>query len=294
MIDNLITYLKNKQVHTPRLALARFLLAFGMLLTLLFNDMSIVANHNYDKLPEYSAKHTVARSVPFKQLDLFMVIPPATAKIVVMVILLLVMSGFVPQVTAILHFIACFSYHNYFLIVNGGDEVTFVLSLLLIPLCITDPRINQWRATPPKASSRNITANIALMAIQVQAAFIYFSAAYEKLYVQVWKEGTAVYYYTSHYRLGARSWLQHINELITLTPVVKVLSWGVLALELAIAFALFLSTKTKKKLLLPALLFHLLIVINFGLISFFFAMAGLLVLYLGNNAVEPVALSSNE
>ena len=281
MKDKLITYLKNKQVHTPRIALARFLLAFGMLLTLLFNDMSTVANHHYQRLPEYSAKHTSTISVPLKQLDLFMVMPPGVAKGAVIVILLLVMSGLYPRVTGVLHFIACFSYHNYFLVVNGGDEITFVMSLLLLPLCLSDPRKNQWRHGETTASQGNIVGNIALLMIQVQAAYIYFSAGYEKLYSKVWTEGTAVFYYTSHYRLGAPSWLQHINEMATLTPMVMVLSWGVLLFELLLAFCLFFPEKIRRKFFIPALIFHGLIVINFGLISFFFAMAGMLVLYLG-------------
>lgn len=283
MIDKLITYLKNKQVHTPRIALARFLLAFGMLLTLLFNDMSTVANHNYKRLPEYSAKHTAAISVPLKQLDLFMVMPPGVAKGVVIVILLLVMSGFYPRVTGVLHFIACFSYHNYFLIVNGGDEITFVMSLLLLPLCLSDPRKNQWRHRETTASQGNIVGNIALLMIQVQAAYIYFNAGYTKLFSSVWREGTAVFYYTSHYRLGATFWLQQINELVTRTPLVKVLSWSVLAFELLLALCLFFPEKIRRKFFIPALIFHGLIVINFGLISFFFAMAGMLVLYLGRS-----------
>ncbi|PQJ11363.1 hypothetical protein CJD36_006060 [Flavipsychrobacter stenotrophus] len=283
MMDKLITYLKNKQVHTPRIALARLLLALGMLLTILCNDMSIVANHNYKRLPEYSAKHSSTISVPLKQLDLFMVMPPGVAKGVVVVILLLVMTGFYPKVTGVLHFIACFSYHNYFLIVNGGDEITFVMSLLLLPLCLSDPRKNQWRHVETTASQGNIVGNIALLMIQVQAAYIYFNAGYTKLFSRVWREGTAVFYYTSHYRLGATFWLQQINELVTRTPLVKVLSWGVLAFELLLALCLFFSEKIKRKFFIPALIFHGLIVINFGLISFFFAMAGMLVLYLGGS-----------
>ena len=281
MIDKLITYLKNKQVHTPRIALARILLAFGMLLTLMFNDMSIVANHNYKRLPDYSARHTATVSVPLKKMDIFMVMPPGVAKGVVIVILLLVMSGYYPKVTGVLHFLACFSYHNYFLIVNGGDEITYALSLLLLPLCLSDPRKNQWQRIAASSSQRNIVGNVALAAIQIQAAYIYFSAGYEKLSTKVWTEGTAVFYYTSHYRLGAPTWLQHINEMVTLTPMVKVLSWGVLAFEFLLALCLFFSDRLRKKFFIPALIFHLLIVVNFGLISFFFAMAGLLVLYLG-------------
>lgn len=286
MIGRLITYLKSREVHTPHIALARFLLAFGMLLTMLFNDMGIVANHNYKRLPDYTARHTAGISVPLKQLDLFMVMPPGVAKGVIVVILLLVMSGFVPKVTGVLHFIACFSYHNYFLIVNGGDEVTYIMSLLLLPLCLSDPRMNQWKKREVEVSQSNMVGTIALFMIQVQAAYIYFSAGYEKLFSKVWTEGTAVFYYTSHYRLGAPSWVQAVNEVITLTPAVKLLSWGVIGFELLLAACIFLPAGIRRKMLIPALLFHALIVVNFGLVSFFFAMAGMLVLYMGGSRRE--------
>lgn len=287
MIEQLVQRLSETVVHTPRLALARLLLALGMLLSLTFNDMSLVANHSYDRLPEYRALHSAKSSVPFKQADIFMHLPPAAAKGVAIVILLLVMSGFVPQVTAVLHFIVCFSYHNYFLVINGGDEIAYVLSLLLLPLCLSDPRINQWKRIAHTTASRNIVGNIALWVVRLQAAFIYFSAGYEKIFSKVWRQGTAVFYYTSHYRLGAPQWLRTINEVITLTPVVVLLSWGTIALELVLAACLFLPYKWRKKVFMPALLFHGLIIINFGLITFFFSMAGLLVLLLLTNK-EPM------
>lgn len=279
-MDTIIAYIKNRNVHTPYIALARFLLALGMLLTLTCNDMNVVANHSYERLPDYKARHTTATSVPLKQADMFLQLPPAAAKGIAIIVLLLVMTGLVPQVTGILHFIVCFGYHNYFVIINGGDEVTFVLSLLLLPICLTDPRLNQWRTATHTTPARNVIANIALLVVQVQAAYIYLSAGLEKLPTKVWREGTAVYYYTSHYRLGARPWLRHINEWLTLTPVVKVLSWSVILLEILLAAAILMPVRYRRRLFIPALVFHFLIVINFGLISFFFAMAGLLVLLL--------------
>lgn len=285
MIQRFIATLAATTVHTPRIAIARFLLAFGMLLSLLFNDMQLVANHSYDKLPEYHALHTTTTSVPLKQLDIFMHMPPDAAKGVAIVVLLLVMTGMAPQVTGILHFIVCFSYHNYFVVINGGDEISYVLSLLLLPLCLSDPRLNQWKRIKQTTEGRNIAGNIALWVVRLQAAFIYFSAGYEKIFSRVWKDGTAVYYYTSHYRLGAPQWLRSINESITLTPAVALLSWGTIIFELALAACLFLPFRIRRKFLLPGLAFHFLIVINFGLITFFFTMAGLLVLLLVCNPV---------
>ena len=279
-MNTIIDYLKSKPIHTPRIALARFLLAFALLLTVVFNDLDVIANHRYGVMPTYGIRHTAAKSIPFKQLDMFMVMDPSVARIVIIIILLMVMSGFFPKVTGILHFMACFSVHNYFMIINGGDEICLVMSLLLLPVCLTDNRLNQWVYRKETPSKWNITAGMALVVIQIQAAYIYFSAGYEKLYNRQWIDGTAAYYFTSHYRLGAPDWLRHVNELLTLTPAVRLLSWSVLALEFLLAACLFFPSRIRKKFLVPAIIFHLLIVFNFGLVSFFFSMLGMLTLFL--------------
>jgi antimicrobial peptide system SdpB family protein len=279
-MNQLIDRLKNKSVHNEKLAIARFLLALSMLLFLLFNDMSVVANHNYTHLKRYHSRHNERVYVPFKKADLFMIMPPAAAKVVVIIILLIVMTGFLPQVTGLLHVWACFSVHNYFLILNGGDQIAFITSVLLLPLCLTDPRLNQWTRKVTQPSRANIFANVAFFAIQVQAAIVYLDSGVSKLFVKEWQEGTAVYYYTSHYRLGAPGWLRSINEMITLTPLVAVLSWGVIALEILIFACLFAPARIKRPFLIIGLLFHLLIVVNFGLITFFFSISALLILYL--------------
>ena len=282
----LIERLKNKSVHTEKLAIVRFLLGLSMLLTLMFNDMSVVANHNYTHLKRYRAKHNEQVYAPFKKTDVFMMMSPEKAKVVVIIILLCVMSGFAPQITGVLHVWVCFSMHNYFLILNGGDQIALLLSVLLLPICLKDPRLNQWRRPVPGPSRTNIFANVAMFAIQVQAAIVYLDGGVSKLFVKEWQEGTAVYYFTSHYRLGAPGWLRSINELLTLTPFVAVLTWGRLAMEILGFACLFASAKVKRVFLVIALVFHFLIVINFGLITFFLCMSGLLLLYLDDDNIS--------
>ncbi|NDC40174.1 MAG: hypothetical protein EBZ77_01295 [Chitinophagia bacterium] len=282
-MNGLIAHLRSHTVHTPRLALARFLLALGMLLTMLCNQLSIVANHHYTHMEGYTIRHGGGGTNAFAFLDLFMVMPPAVAYWVVVAILVAVMSGFAPRITGILHFIACFSYHNYYIILNGGDDLTLDVALLLLPLCLTDPRSNQWLPPDERPATRNIMANIALLAIQLLASWLYLDAFYPKLLTPQWHDGTAIYYYINHYRLGAPDWLRGLEAVFTNTPVVRVLSWGALLLELLLSLALFYPPQWKRRFILPALFFHLLILINFGLITFFIAIAGLLILYLDAN-----------
>jgi antimicrobial peptide system SdpB family protein len=173
--------------------------------------------------------------------------------------------------------------YNYFVVLNGGDNVAFVLSVLLIPICLTDPRRNQWQKKEPNPRRTNIIAAIAFFALQVQAAAIYLEAGVSKMFISEWQEGTAMYYYTSHYRLGATNWLKSINEIITLSPFVALLSWGVILFELLLFACMMAPARVKRIFLILGLLFHFAIIINFGLISFFFSMAGLLILYLDDD-----------
>ena len=117
----------------------------------------------------------------------------------------------------------------------------------------------------------------------MQASWVYLDAGYSKLFTKQWRDGTAVYYYTSHYRLGAPGWLRHINEWVTLSQLVRVASWGTLLLELLLALCIFFPPRIKVKFILPAIAFHFLIVINFGLFTFFIAMTAMLLLYLDDN-----------
>ena len=275
-----IDKLRNKSVHTPKLAIVRFLLALSLLMYLLFNDMNVVANHSYEGLPGYKSRHNTHAGVPYTKANLFMLMPPQAARGVVIIILLLVMSGLAPQVTGVLHVWACFSVRNYFLILNGGEQIGLILVVLLLPLCFTDPRINQWKQATPASSRTNIFANVAFFAIQLQAAIVYLYSAVSKLAVREWQEGTAVYYCTSHYRLGAPGWLRGINEIVTLSPFVALLSWGIILFELLLFVCLFAPVHIKRIFLVAGLAFHFMIIINFGLITFFISMAALLILYL--------------
>ncbi|MBC7553554.1 MAG: hypothetical protein H7257_06205 [Taibaiella sp.] len=280
-----LAYLKCRSIHTPKLAIVRLLLAVGMLLTILNNDFSIIANHEYTRLPEYTIRHAPQRYRPFQSIDLFMMMDPGTARIIVTVILFAVMTGLLPRLTAILHAWASFSIYNYFIIQNGGDHLTFALSLLLLPICLTDRRLNQWQWKEYDSSAGNIVSNIATVAIWLQASWMYFDAFISKIQTKQWLNGTAVFYYTSHYKLGAPDWLKQINELITKTQLVRVVSWGALLLEFVLALCIFFPSRVKIKFLLPALLFHFLIIINFGLITFFIAITALLILYLDDEDV---------
>lgn len=287
-----IAYLKQLEVHTPRLALVRFLLAFGMLLTIVFNDIHVLADQRYDQLSGYRIKQRQGIGGPFSRANLYLMMPDRSATIVVVVILLVVMSGFAPQISCLLHYWACFSFHNYYTVLNGGDDLTFDLALLLIPICLTDRRLNQWKEGKSKQTAGNIVAAVSMTAIWLLVAWLYFDAYYFKLFKPQWSNGTALYYYLSHYRVGAPDWLRSIDELLTTTQFVKLLTWGTLLLEFLLSIALLLPARFKRKLFIAAIIFHFLIAIHLGLITFFIAIVAALLLYLddGDNITRKILL----
>jgi hypothetical protein len=65
--------------------------------------------------------------------------------------------------------------------------------------------------------------------------------------------------------------------------MVKVVTWGVLLLELVLATCLFMPSSFKRKMIIPAIFFHFLIVVNFGLITFFIAINAMLILFLDDD-----------
>src|SRR5882672_4301438 len=90
-----------------------------------------------------------------------------------------------------------------------------------------------------------------------------------------------LYYWFSHPVFGAPLWLDSVvHPLVTRGVPVLVLTWGALMLETLLATGLVMDRKWWPKLLIAGLAFHACIMIMHGLVSFFFSMAGALVLYL--------------
>ncbi|MET9763122.1 hypothetical protein ABZ016_29465 [Streptomyces sp. NPDC006372] len=95
-----------------------------------------------------------------------------------------------------------------------------------------------------------------------------------------WADGTALYYWVNNYAFGAPYWLRPVLDVIVDNPVgVAAMTWGPLALEIALAAALLMPQRVRWMLLPAGILFHLSIAVVMGLWSFALAMwAGLLLL----------------
>jgi antimicrobial peptide system SdpB family protein len=172
-------------------------------------------------------------------------------------------------------------------LIDGGDQIAANLTLLLLPVTLTDRRAWHWQPALPAREEgslgddvRRLAARSALVAIRVQVAGLYLHACLGKLSVQEWVDGTALYYWLQHPSVGAPGWLLAIVRPALASSFVVVLTWGVLALELGLAMGLFASERWRWWLLRGGFALHGGIAVVHGLFSFALIMFGALLLFL--------------
>jgi sporulation delaying protein B len=201
-------------------------------------------------------------------------------------ILLVVASGWRPRFTAIFHWWVAFSLFVSATIPDGGDQATAVITLLLLPVALTDARRWHWQSLPDGTSTTmhaalRMLALSALFVIRLQVAGIYLNSSIAKLAVTEWRDGTAVYYWISQPVFGAPGWLHGPLLAVAATSLgVIAMTWGSLILEFTIAIAIVMPRRSWKYLLVAGILFHGFIALMMGLVSFSTAMAAALILYL--------------
>ncbi|HYG00899.1 MAG TPA: sporulation-delaying protein SdpB family protein [Chryseosolibacter sp.] len=259
---------------------ARSLLALGTFLTLAFNDVDILfrpITTDSERilgigLSTYSIFYLLEDNLPL-------------AQIISLCILIVIISGWRPRFTGILHWWISFSFASSCAIIDGGDQITSILTLLLIPVCLLDERRSHWLAGSSVPDTKHkvfqLVAVSALIVVRIQMALLYLNAGVEKLAVSEWKNGTALYYWLDNTTIGLTPALKNLVLPLMSNPfVVSFLTWGVIGLEILLFAAFFIQKKYWKHLLVIALVFHFGIVIVHGLVSFFFAMSAGLILYL--------------
>jgi antimicrobial peptide system SdpB family protein len=261
--------------------LARTLLAIGTLGTLAFTPPAALFTPALGAPP---APHCDGAAV----ISLFCVVPDNQlnlARFGGIAVLALVASGWRPRITALPHWWVAFSVQASITIPDGGDQVTAVLTMLLLPVALGDRRRWHWAAPTGRDGSQRpaavLVAVAAMFLIRLQVAGIYLHASVAKLGVPEWRDGTALYYWVNHPVFGAPGWLRDpLQPLLAYGPTVAALSWGTLALEFALAIGLFLPKRRWQPLLVGGLTLHGGIAVVMGLWSFSLAMFAALILYL--------------
>ncbi len=280
-MKDLILNLEEKSIFNNKLAFVRSILAFGSLLLIAFNNIEEMTNFEIFQVEANSMESIYL----MKQASIFNLFDSFIAKLISIIILLFVFSGYFPQVSSLLQTWVHLSICNSFVGVDGGDQIASNLSLLLIPICIFDNRINQWSVEKPinsvKRKAVNVFFNVYFYLIFLQVAIIYFHSGIGKLYSSEWRDGTCIYFWFTDNVFGAPIWLQKIYSIVTLSNFTPLFTWLIIIIELGL-FCCILATnkKIKKTFLILGLSLHFFIAITHGLITFFFSMAAALILYL--------------
>ncbi len=267
----------NKEYHTNVVGLSRSLLAFGTLLTLVFNSNQLLFFYGVDFETRYIGQSS------FTFFSLFTDSYLLYAKLIAMLLLLIIILGYYPRFFGILHWYITYSFLSDCPIVDGGDQIASQITLLLIPITLLDGRKNHWNIPCTKNANPyvRVMAYFAFFLLYLQIAFIYFDAAVSKLRVDEWISGTAVYYWFTSPTFGVGDFLKPLVYPLLKHPIsLTLITWSTIALELALAGAVFMKNNRSKILLFLGLAFHFMIILIHGLPSFFCTMSACLVIYL--------------
>lgn len=206
----------------------------------------------------------------------------ALARVIACVCLVVVASGWRPRITGVVHWWVSASVHWAVYPVDGGDQIAAVLTLLLLPLCLSDQRRWHWsEPLSPARTTGHAFGAVFLVLTQVQIAGIYLHAAISKMGVTEWIDGTALYYYLQLTGFAGAGYFQPlVKPALQVPAIVAPLTWSVLVLEFALGGALLLPLAIRRVLLWLGIAFHSLIALTFGLPSFSTVMIAALIILL--------------
>lgn len=277
----LIKYIQTFEPWTNVYGLARSILALATFITLLFNPSSVLFRPavGIEQYPVCSGNFSIFCLVPSDYIYLEIV------KYFCMFILFLVIIGWRPRLTGILHYWIMYSIQNSVLIVDGGEQIGTVLTLLLIPITLVDNRTWHWSVIKKSDSNNDkIISKIIFLcywyAIRFQMAFLYASAAIIRLKNPEWADGTALYYFFNDPMIGTPDFIYKIIEPIITSSLVVIPTWLTTITELLLFCAFFSNKKYWKIFLFIGISLHITIAIFLGLWSFSLIMISGLILYL--------------
>lgn len=264
--------------HTNTLGLVRSILAFSTLCVILLNPIDILFHTGLGVTTIPNCTDSTLSSFNFFCLFSFNLY---IAKIVSIIILLFVIIGYYPKITGILHWWVALSVNTGLIIVDGGAQVASALTFLIIPLTLTDSRINHWNTSVKAETEYNkIIAYLAIQALKIQISFIYFDAAISKVFAPSWTEGTAIYYFINDPVSGVSGIRQYILNSFFNVPLFLVFStYLIIFLELVLALSIFNTNQNTKKVLFTiGVVFHIFIFLIFGIFTFVVAMFSALII----------------
>jgi antimicrobial peptide system SdpB family protein len=280
-ISRWVGELAQRNPWTNVYGLSRSIFALGTAVTLLASEASTL----FAPIPTFldpprcsglADKISLFCLVPTDRFDL--------ARRVALIVLLVVASGWRPRFTGIPHWWISFSFVASTTVQDGGDQVAAIVTLLLIPWTLTDPRRWHWQRrtnAEPIDPRRAIVVHAAHFVIRLQIAAVYIHSATSKLWVPEWVDGTAMYYFLQDPLVGVAGWMRPALLPAIRSPVVAAaVTWGALGIEFALALGLIAPRRWRPALLVVGVVFHLGIATLMGVASFSVAMIAAVILYL--------------
>ncbi len=273
---------RREKVFTNVYGLARTILALSTAMTLLANGTGVLFRPGSGQMeyPKCSGSGAIG---------IFCLVPQSSIEWVrwlAILGLLVVASGYRPRFTGILHWWLSLSLNLNAIVLDGGDAVTAVLTLLLVPLTLADRRKWHWDDDDAPTGTtvddaRRILARTTVLLIRVQVAGIYFHAAAAKFGVDEWSDGTALYYFFGSSFVGPSGVVAGLlKPLLANGTTLALMTWSVIVFEFALAAALVMEKRFRGWFLVAGIAFHVAIAVIHGITSFACAMTAALILYL--------------
>lgn len=258
-------------------------MALGLFLTLLLNTSKEIFQ-NPKTIDHLSNNYTL-----FYQYNFFSLGEASMEvnKFIAVILMALVVIGWKPRITCLLHTWIALSFVQIASTPDGGDQVGSLFSILLLPICLTDNRNWHWGKDDTNRTKSFYAKSLCISTfriIRIQVSVIYLHAATSKFRVNEWLNGTAIWYWFKDPIFGYNEFMNPIFYPILDNPyLISFTTWLVLAIELFLFMGLMTDKKYWGYLLAIGICFHFMILIIHGLFSFFCSMAGALILYLKPN-----------
>ncbi|MFV0138248.1 sporulation-delaying protein SdpB family protein [Streptomyces sp. HMX87] len=195
--------------------------------------------------------------------------------------LLVIASGWRPRFTALPHAYINYSVFAGIAIVDGGDQIALILSILLTLPALGDRRRWHWQTDRDRTIDTTTGRALALIGIsalvvlRLQMVVVYLQAAVAKLPHQEWQNGTAMWYWGNNLEFGPAPWLDTFVAPVISTPLgVALMTWIPLVIEASLVLCLLLPQRLRWWAMGAGIAFHLAIALTMGLWSFALAMSG--------------------
>ena len=276
-LDKMIASQLSMNIWSDVYGLARSLLALSTLLTLLCNNSYTLFKPFAGGTDECISCLGIARY------SIFCLFPIPVSKGISIVILFFVLIGYLPRVFAFFHVWVTTSLMLTALLVDGGDQVVTVLSVLLLPIALTDTRKWHWSNYVKENTNKfsSLIASSTWLIIRLQVALIYFESCVGKFKTTEWANGTALYYWFSNAQFGLpKPVLNIFIPVLASSFGVVILTWLVLIFEALLFLGINMNKKYRGYLLVAGICFHFSIFLVHGLPTFFLSMTAALILFL--------------